>query len=60
MTRTPSQATYNHGTTVRLTPVPAPGYRFAGWTGDTTGVTSPLDVVVTSNRAIQGTFILET
>ena len=60
VTRTPSLATYDHGTTVTLTAVPAAGYRFAGWTGDTTGTPNPLAVVMTRNRAIQGTFILET
>ncbi|HPS02883.1 MAG TPA: GLUG motif-containing protein, partial [Candidatus Sumerlaeota bacterium] len=34
ITRTPSQATYSHGTEVQVTAQPNTGYHFAGWTGD--------------------------
>ncbi|MHA4896016.1 ice-binding family protein [Pedobacter sp. PWIIR3] len=56
--RTPDQATYNHGTSVTLTAVPSAGYVFTGWTGDASGSTSPLTVVMNSNKVITANFIL--
>ena len=42
---TPPGGSYAAGTTVILTAVPAPGYRFDGWDGDASGVspTFPVD-----------------
>ena len=58
VTKLPDQATYDHGTVVQLTAVPATGYHFVNWTGDasgtdlTTSVTMDGDKTVTANFAI--------
>jgi hypothetical protein len=56
VTRSPNLATYPHGSSVTLTPVPATGWHFVEWTGDVEGGDNPLVVVVTSNRAYVATF----
>ena len=63
--KNPSQATYNHGTSVQLTATPNTGYTFTSWSGDATGSTNPLTVSMTSNKnitanytAVAGSFIL--
>ena len=58
VTKNPNQATYNHGTSVLLTPNPGTGYSFTGWGGDTSGTANPLTVVMTRNRSITATFTL--
>ena len=35
--KSPDAATYTHGTQVTLTPTPATGYSFSGWSGECTG-----------------------
>ncbi|TCC88497.1 DUF3494 domain-containing protein [Pedobacter frigiditerrae] len=54
--KTPNTATYNHGSTVVLTAVANPGYVFSSWTGDATGSTNPLTVLMTANKNITANF----
>jgi uncharacterized repeat protein (TIGR02543 family) len=58
--KSPDQATYNHGTTVTLTATPAVGWHFVSWSGDTSGTTNPLTVVMTRNRSITAIFAINT
>ncbi len=56
VTKSPDQPTYTGGSTVQLTATPDPGWTFAGWSGDATGGTNPLNVLVTGNMNITATF----
>jgi uncharacterized repeat protein (TIGR02543 family) len=47
---------YLTGTSATLTANPAPGYVFTGWTGDASGTTNPLSVVMNSDKSIGATF----
>lgn len=54
--KTPSQATYNSGTTVQVSATPNTGYVFSGWSGDATGSTNPLTVTMDANKNITANF----
>lgn len=54
--KTPSQLNYNHGTSVLLTATPNVGYTFTSWSGDVTGATNPLSVLMTANKNITANF----
>ncbi|MDB5119934.1 MAG: cell wall/surface repeat protein [Sphingobacteriales bacterium] len=56
--KNPSQATYNHGTSVRLTATPSSGYVFSSWSGNATGSANPLTVLMTSDKNITANFTL--
>src|SRR5439155_17545952 len=56
VTAVPSQATYNHGTSVQITATPAAGWFFDFWTGDTTGTTNPLTFIMRNNKSITANF----
>jgi uncharacterized repeat protein (TIGR02543 family) len=58
VTKTPNQATYNHGTTVELTATPATGYHFTGWSGSLTGTTNPATVTMDDNKTIVAAFAI--
>jgi uncharacterized repeat protein (TIGR02543 family) len=52
----PNSATYNIGTSVKLTATPSPGYTFSSWSGDATGSKNPLTIVVNGNKNITANF----
>ncbi|HEY5326972.1 MAG TPA: ice-binding family protein [Mucilaginibacter sp.] len=54
--KNPDQPTYNNGTSVQLTATPNSGYTFTSWSGDATGSTNPLTVVMTANKNITANF----
>ena len=54
--KSPEQDYYTTGTVVTLTPVPTTNWVFTGWSGDATGATTPLQVVMDSNKTIEATF----
>jgi uncharacterized repeat protein (TIGR02543 family) len=56
VSRSPNSATYASGSTVTLTATPAAGFTFSGWSGDATGSTNPLAVVMTANKTVTATF----
>ncbi|MBI3193169.1 MAG: InlB B-repeat-containing protein [Ignavibacteriae bacterium] len=58
--KNPDQASYNHGTSVELTATPAYGYHFVNWSGDASGVTNPLTVIMDSNKTITANFAINT
>lgn len=55
--RSPDQAAYAPGETVTLEAVPAPGWTFAGWSGDLAGEANPAALVMTADRSITATFV---
>jgi uncharacterized repeat protein (TIGR02543 family) len=59
ITRTPDQSSYQHGATVELLATAATGSTFTGWSGDATGSTNPLSVLMDSDQRITATFALD-
>jgi uncharacterized repeat protein (TIGR02543 family) len=56
VTRAPDQVSYEFGAPVILTSVPATGFTFVGWSGDTSTTTSPLTIVMDGSRTYTATF----
>jgi uncharacterized repeat protein (TIGR02543 family) len=56
VTRNPNQASYNHGTTVVVTATPGTGWHFLQWTGDASGSTNPLSVLMDGPKDITAVF----
>lgn len=56
VSKTPDQASYQSGTSVQLNAIPAAGFQFSGWSGDASGSTNPLTVVMNGNKSITATF----
>jgi hypothetical protein len=57
VTLSPDLASYAYGTSVELDPVPAAGWAFTSWSGDTTGTADPLTLTVLGNRSLTATFV---
>jgi len=47
---------YTYGNIVTLTPTPATGYTFTGWSGNLIGSTSPAQITITGNMIITANF----
>jgi hypothetical protein len=56
VTRVPDQPSYPAGTGVVVTAVPAAGWSFLGWSGDTTGTGNPLAIVMYANKTFAASF----
>jgi uncharacterized protein (TIGR02145 family)/uncharacterized repeat protein (TIGR02543 family) len=56
VTKAPDLATYDSGIVVTLTPVPATGYHFAGWSGALTGTTNPATITMNSAKSVTAEF----
>jgi hypothetical protein len=57
----PAQQSYQGGTAVTLTAVPADScHTFSGWSGDFEGTTNPLEIVMNANHSYTATFALKT
>ena len=52
----PGSLVYLTGSSVTITATPDSGYRFSGWTGDASGTTNPLTVVMSASKAIKANF----
>ncbi|MBN1410436.1 MAG: hypothetical protein JW969_06300 [Spirochaetales bacterium] len=55
-TADPDKTLYDHGESVALTAVPAPGYSFDSWTGGASGTDNPLTVTMSSDLDITAQF----
>jgi carboxypeptidase D len=51
-----SDGRYAEGAVVTLTPVPAQGYAFTGWSGDAGGTEWPVEVAMTTDRTVGAHF----
>jgi uncharacterized repeat protein (TIGR02543 family) len=58
--KNPDQPTYDHGTSVDLTATPATGWHFTAWSGDATGSTNPVSVLMDANKSVTATFVINT
>lgn len=56
--KNPSQASYNSGSSVILTATANPGYTFTSWSGDATGSTNPVTILMNSNKTVTANFTL--
>ncbi len=54
--RVPDQPLYNHDTVVTLTESPATGWHFVGWSGDATGTSPVISVIMNAPKAVTATF----
>ncbi|CAM1349109.1 InlB B-repeat-containing protein [Tenacibaculum halocynthiae] len=52
----PTNGKYDDGTSVVLTAMPNAGYQFDGWSGDASGTTNPVTVVMNANKTVTATF----
>ncbi|MEC9488114.1 MAG: chitobiase/beta-hexosaminidase C-terminal domain-containing protein [Halanaerobium sp.] len=52
----PDQTTYKYNGSVKLTATANSGYNFGGWSGDASGTTNPLTVVMDKNKSITAIF----
>ena len=57
--KNPDQSLYPHGSTVVLTAVANTGYHFLGWSGDFSGRTNPLNILMDAQKSIKATFMLD-
>lgn len=56
----PSGGTYDEGTTVTLTAIPDQGWQFDGWSGDLSGTTNPVNLLMNSNKNVTALFSMTT
>jgi hypothetical protein len=52
----PDRKGYDSSSTVRLTAIPDTGYEFAGWSGDITGKSNPLQLIISRPLGISAQF----
>ncbi|MBN1604242.1 MAG: InlB B-repeat-containing protein [Chitinispirillaceae bacterium] len=58
--KTPDLPQYDSGTTVVMKATPSTGYRFVNWTGDATGSTDSVTVLMNATKNITANFVLKT
>ena len=58
--KNPNQTAYSSGTTVQLTATPNAGFTFTSWSGDATGTTNPLSIIMTANKNVTANFVAVT
>jgi M6 family metalloprotease-like protein len=56
----PVRTVYQHGGAVTLSAVPADGWTFTGWSGDTASMADPLTLAMYADRALTATFVQPT
>jgi len=54
--KNPDLVGYVNGASVLLTATPNVGYTFTGWSGDATGTTNPVTVIMNSNKNVTANF----
>jgi uncharacterized repeat protein (TIGR02543 family) len=60
VTLNPAGGTYDAGTTAIATATPDAGYKFTGWSGDLSGATNPVSVLMDKNINVTANFALIT
>ena len=56
VTKNPDQATYHYGDLVQLSVIPTAGYTFTGWSGDASGTTNPVSVLIDGNKSVTANY----
>ncbi len=56
ITATPDQTAYNHGSSVELMAIANAGFRFDYWSGDGSGTTNPLSLLMDGNKTVTANF----
>jgi uncharacterized protein (TIGR02145 family)/uncharacterized repeat protein (TIGR02543 family) len=56
VSRNPNQTNYVCGTSVTVTATAANGYEFIGWSGDASGTTNPVTIIVNNNKTLTANF----
>jgi uncharacterized repeat protein (TIGR02543 family) len=57
ITKNPDATSYDSNTVVSLTATPATGFEFTGWSGDVSGTTNSLSVIMDGDKNITADFI---
>lgn len=52
----PNQSSYYYGDVVKLTAVPASGWKFSSWSGDLTGHTNPSNLTIDTSKTVTAIF----
>jgi uncharacterized repeat protein (TIGR02543 family) len=52
----PNQLWYDSNSVVQMTATPSTGFTFTGWSGDATGSTNPLSMIMSGNKNITANF----
>jgi NOL1/NOP2/fmu family ribosome biogenesis protein len=60
VTKSPDKASYNHGEKVTLEAAPNVGYSFKNWSGDLSGGTNPITLVMEGDKSVSAGFALKT
>jgi uncharacterized repeat protein (TIGR02543 family) len=58
VSKTPNQSSYYSGRSVTLTAAASAGYQFSSWSGDVTGTTNPVTIIMDSNKTVTANFII--
>lgn len=56
----PQKTTYSYGETVSVQAVPSTGYHFTGWSGDLSGSSNPMSLVMNDNKSVTAGFSINT
>jgi formylglycine-generating enzyme required for sulfatase activity/tetratricopeptide (TPR) repeat protein len=59
VTKSPDKASYNHGEMVTLEAVPNKDYSFTNWSGDLSGGTNPVTLVMDADKSVRAGFALK-
>jgi uncharacterized repeat protein (TIGR02543 family) len=59
VTKAPNKATYVYGDSVELTAVPEIGWSFSYWSGDLSGSTNPITIIIDGNKSVTARFTPE-
>ena len=57
VSRSPEKTEYNHGENVALTAQPSAGYTFDHWSGDLSGNTNPVVIIMDGNQSVSAYFV---
>ncbi len=59
VTKSSNQSTYDSGAVVTLTAIPSAGYVFSGWSGDASGTSNPVAVIMNSAKNVTANFAIK-